>query len=106
MSTQHETPAGSRDNVPRFLIWKKIQEKHWLWHYSKSSSPCFPQHTLWSFPSISEEYLKSITTAIFLPRKVSSTFQEQNYSKHTQRYIPTTQMHPSNRYPALTAWTA
>jgi len=46
MSTGHETPAGSLDNVPRLLNCQKILEKHRILQYSKSASPRFTQHTL------------------------------------------------------------
>jgi len=84
MSTEHETPAGSLDNIPRFLIFQKIQEKHWIQKYSKSVWTRFTQCRLWKFSQYLRRIFQSIMTAKFLPWKVSSIFQQQEYSKHTQ----------------------
>jgi len=83
MFTEHETPAGSLDNVPRFINCQKIQEKHWIQQYSKSASPRFTQDTLWSYSSTLEEHLKSIMTAQFFHGKfppLSSNRTQQAYS--------------------------
>jgi hypothetical protein len=84
MSTGHENPAGSLDNIPRFLICQKIQEKHWIQQYSKSASPCFTQHTLWKFSQYLRSTFQINYDAEFLPRKVSSTASISN-GKYQQR---------------------
>jgi len=67
VNKNNETPAGSLDNVPRFLNCQKIQEKHWIQQYSKSALPRFTQCTMWSFPWTLEQHFKPIMTAVFLP---------------------------------------
>ena len=77
MSTEHETPAGSLDNVPRFLNCQKILEKHWILQSSKIASPCFTQRTLWRFPSTLEEHLSQLWLPNFFLGKFPSLFSNR-----------------------------